>query len=112
MDLDSLLRRVSGSSSSAVPTSSTPLYKMERITLAVNLASFLLQLNATPWFNERWNKKDISFVADKGNTNSRPIDIERPLVAHKFLSSGITSPTLPYHFPHLYIQTLAFCVSG
>ncbi|KAF7880714.1 uncharacterized protein EAF01_011983 [Botrytis porri] len=93
LNFGELLRRISGPTSSVVPKSSTTLFKLEKITLAVNLASPLLQLHATPWFNERWNKSEILFLSDRSNPSIRPVDIERPLLAHKFFSSGIASPT-------------------
>ncbi|TEY52509.1 hypothetical protein BOTCAL_0257g00020 [Botryotinia calthae] len=89
LNLGDLLKRISGPTLSVVPTSSTTLFKLERITLAVNLASSLLQLHASPWFNERWNKSEILFLSDRSNPSTRPVDIERPLLAH----NGITSPT-------------------
>ncbi|KAF7883395.1 uncharacterized protein EAF02_005315 [Botrytis sinoallii] len=87
LNLGDLLKNISGPTLFVVPTSSTTLFKLERITLAVNLASSLLQLHATPWFNERWNKSEILFLSDRSNPSIRPVDIERPLLAHKFFSS-------------------------
>ncbi|TGO19029.1 hypothetical protein BTUL_0006g00620 [Botrytis tulipae] len=89
LSLGNLLKRISGPNLSVIPTSSTTLFKLERITLAVNFASSLLQLHATPWFNERWSKSEILFLSDRSSPNIRPVDIERPLLAH----NGITSPT-------------------
>ncbi|KAF7887534.1 hypothetical protein EAF00_009828 [Botryotinia globosa] len=99
LSLGDLLKRISGPNSSVIPTSSTTLFKLDRTTLAVNLASSLLQLHAAHWFNERWNKSEILFLYDRSNPSIRPVDIERPLIAHKFLSSGITSPTLQNSLP-------------
>jgi hypothetical protein len=94
LTLDLLLQKVAQAPKSADTTDSTTLFKLERITLAVNLASSLLQLHATPWFNERWNKRDILFLANNTTINlgtrrsPRPVDIERPLLAQRSLSSG------------------------
>ncbi|KAF7918272.1 uncharacterized protein EAE98_009884 [Botrytis deweyae] len=104
LNLGDLLKNISGPTLSVVPTSSTTLFKLERITLTANLASSLLQLHATPRFNERWNKSEILFLSDRSNPSISPVDIERPLLAHKFFSSGITSPT-PTH-PHISVLCL------
>ncbi|TGO40482.1 hypothetical protein BHYA_0036g00150 [Botrytis hyacinthi] len=93
LNLGDLLKRISEPTLSVIPTSSTTLFKIKRITLAVNLASSLLQLHATPWFDERWNKSEILFLSDRSNPSMRPVDTERLLLVHKFFSSGITSPT-------------------
>lgn len=105
LTLDDLLKKAAQPSTSAVPMSNTSLFKLERITLAVNLASSLLQLHATPWFNERWNKRDILFLANNATINPgsrrlpRPVDIERPLLAQRFLSNGTTTPSTNSTFP-------------
>jgi hypothetical protein len=58
------------------------LTKRERYSLAVTLASSTLQLNATPWFNDQWSKKDIVFHRTSNGT--RPVDIEHPYVTQHF----------------------------
>ncbi|KAF7953028.1 hypothetical protein EAE96_006250 [Botrytis aclada] len=88
LNLGDLLKRISGPTLSVVPTSSTTLFKLERITLGVNLASSLLQLHATPWFNERWNKSEILFLSDRSNPSMRPVDIEHPLLALSYASES------------------------
>ena len=103
--LDDLLKKAAQPPTLAVPTDNTSLFKLERITLAVNLASSLLQLHATPWFNERWNKRDVLFLANNITQNPgsrrppRPVDIERPLLARRFLSSGTTTPNIDSTLP-------------
>ncbi|KAL2049168.1 hypothetical protein ABVK25_010597 [Lepraria finkii] len=81
---------------SAVPSTKDDahrLTKKERLILAVNLASSLLQLHTTPWLNERWTKKDIVFL--KRDTSAaiktqsrppRPFNATEPFVSHAFLS--------------------------
>ncbi|KAE9369005.1 hypothetical protein N431DRAFT_486411 [Stipitochalara longipes BDJ] len=99
LNLEGLLETASDPAS-AVSANKMTLFKLERITLAVNLASSLLQLHATPWFNERWNKRDILFISDERNDESlRPVDVERPLLAYQFLSSGTTTPSAKSTLP-------------
>jgi hypothetical protein len=99
LTLDLLLQKAAQPPTSAVPMDNTTLFKLERITLAVNLASSLLQLYATPWFNERWSKSDILFLTNDAAINPgsrrppRPVDIERPLLAQRFLPSGTITPS-------------------
>jgi hypothetical protein len=105
LTLDLLLQKIAQPPTSAVPVDNTTLFKLERITLAVNLASSLLQLHATPWFNEHWNKRDILFLANKTTINPgtgrspRPVDVERPLLARRFLSSGTVTPSTSSTLP-------------
>ena len=69
----------------------------ERLELAVELASGLLQLHATPWLHRRWNKSDILFLKNTILPNSntiqrfRPVDVKQPLVSKGFQPN---SPTL------------------
>ena len=58
---------------------STRMYKRDRLLLAVNLASSLLQLHETPWLPVNWCNKSIYF--------SRPIKLEKPYVLAKFSDS-------------------------
>lgn len=57
------------------PTSSIPAFalflphraKSSRYKLALNVASAVLQLHATPWLRERWCLDDIHFLSNKDN---------------------------------------------
>jgi hypothetical protein len=105
LTLDLLLQKAAQPPTHATSMDNTVLFKLERITLAVNLASSLLQLHATSWFNERWNKRDILFLANNATMNlgsrrpPRPVDIERPLLAQRFLSNGTTIPSTNLTLP-------------
>ncbi|KAE9368931.1 hypothetical protein N431DRAFT_470609 [Stipitochalara longipes BDJ] len=78
---------------SSIPTAaddSQRLSMKERLELAVELASGLLQLHATPWLHQRWNKTDILFLKNTIQPNPhpiqrfRPVDIKQPLVSKGF----------------------------
>ena len=60
-----------------------------RLLLALNLASTLLQMNATPWFATLWSKSSIYFLAPRPLLNYSQIDLTRPLISVKF-SNGIS----------------------
>ncbi|KAF2142808.1 uncharacterized protein K452DRAFT_307725 [Aplosporella prunicola CBS 121167] len=66
------------------------LSKKERYTLAVTLASSILQLHASPWIGDHWSKRDIIFYRTISNT-PRTIDIERPHVTQKLKPNPIQS---------------------
>ncbi|KAB2576942.1 uncharacterized protein LTHEOB_279 [Lasiodiplodia theobromae] len=59
------------------------LSKKDRYTLAVTVASSILQLHASPWVSDNWSKRDIMFY----HTISahRSIDIETPYVSQKLM---------------------------
>ena len=83
---------------SAIPVPTTRedadrLTRKERLALAVNLASSLLQLHTTPWLNETWTKQDIIFLktdTSAGSSNqsspARPVNAAEPFVSLTFLS--------------------------
>jgi hypothetical protein len=115
LTLDRLLQNAAQVPRPTDPIDSGTLFKLERITLAVNLASSLLQLHGTPWVQERWNKQDILFFARHPNIDTklrrRPVDIEKPLLNQCFLSNGNSTPntdsTLPRPIhPNLSVLSL------
>lgn len=57
------------------------LSKKERYTLAVTVASSILQLHASPWISDPWSKRDIMFY--RTISAHRSIDIEHPHVSQK-----------------------------
>jgi hypothetical protein len=68
------------------------LVMAERLALAANLASSLLQLHETPWLNSIWTKKDIHFVRTYQQPSAgrlvrayRPVDAKQPFVSHDFV---------------------------
>lgn len=98
--LSSLLSKsTSGSDlhqTSTMRTISMTLSRLERYSIAVTLASSLLQLSRSPWIEETWSKNDIHFyVAAEGSP--RPIVVDKPYVTRKFSSnspqSSMTSVT-------------------
>jgi len=107
LSLDVLLQTTAAAQQPVDPTDcidNMSLFKLERLTLAVNLASSLLQLHTTPWVNERWNKRDILFLASNtriySGSQPRPIDIERPLLAQRFHSNGPAASSInPFNLP-------------
>ena len=67
------------------------LSRLERLTIAVNLASSLLQLHATPWLNEAWSKKDIWFFRANSTSSKKHVDFEQPYVSYDFAGPNATS---------------------
>jgi hypothetical protein len=73
----------------------------ERLQLALNLASTLLQLHQTPWLNDRWTVRDIKFFAKTSVTLSQEIkqtrshesiiDASQPLLANVLSHDGSVS---------------------
>jgi hypothetical protein len=63
--------------------------RQERFTVAVILASSLLQLHSTPWLCDRWSKKDVTFLSDE----SQPHIVFQPFVCTEFHS--INAPSRP-----------------
>ena len=58
-----------------------------RLLLALNLASTLLQLKATPWLATLWSKTTVCCFAPSALSDYSQIDLTRPLISVKF-SSG------------------------
>ena len=54
----------------------------DRIKLAVNIASSLLQYNLTPWLHRYWTKKAVHFFVHTRAVSG--IDIEHPLIVRHF----------------------------
>ena len=59
-----------------------------RLLLALNLASTLLQLNATPWLASSWSKSTVCFLAPSTLSNHSQIDLTRPLISVRFDSGA------------------------
>lgn len=91
MSLEHLLPRTPKS-----PKRSKGLKKSQRLSLAVKLASSLLQLHATPWLPESWCKKSVYF----------PVDVEQPYVIIKFDESSASSPNTHANFLNPYLVAL------
>ncbi|KAL1626536.1 hypothetical protein SLS54_002698 [Diplodia seriata] len=59
------------------------LSKKDRYSLAVTVASSILQLHASPWIGDNWSKRDIMFYHTI--SSHRSIDIENPHVSQKLM---------------------------
>lgn len=84
--LASLLSK-SRSSNGTNPTEavSMTLSRLERYSIAVTLASSLLQLYSSPWIGEAWSKYEIYFlIAAEGSM--RPVLVDKPYITRKFTS--------------------------
>ncbi|KAL1619921.1 hypothetical protein SLS56_009938 [Neofusicoccum ribis] len=69
----------------------TRLSKKERYTLAVTVASSVLQLHSSPWISDQWTKQDIMFYQTV--SQHRSIDVDHPHVAPKLITpSAGTNP--------------------
>ena len=93
--LASLLSKSAGSNSTDTRgAASMTLSRLERYSIAVTLASSLLQLYSSPWIGETWSKNDIYFlIAAEGSP--RPVLVDKPYITRKFTShspqSSVTS---------------------
>lgn len=67
---------------------SNPLPIRSRLNLALNLASTLLQLKATPWLATLWSKSTVCCFTPKNLSDYSQIDLTRPLISVKF-GSGV-----------------------
>ncbi|KAI9763062.1 MAG: hypothetical protein M1840_000953 [Geoglossum simile] len=74
------------------------LERKYRLSLAVKLASTLLQLYKTPWLDEMWGKQDVFFVEQQGDSSDSIL--QKPYVSRPF-----PPPTCPPQ------QTLVPCRS-
>lgn len=68
----------------------------QRLSLAVNIASSLLQLHATPWLSEHWCKKSIYF----------PVNEEQPYVMTKLDTSPVSSTEIDDDYLNPYLVAL------
>ena len=67
--------------------------RLERYSIAVTLASSLLQLYDSPWIGETWSKHDIHFlVAAEGSP--RPILLDKPYLTRRFTSHSPQSSAI------------------
>ena len=77
----------------------------DRVKLAVNLASSLLQYNLTPWLQRCWTKNAVHFFIQTRSVSG--IDIEHPLIMRQF-SNQTTEilNELPENDPELALMEL------
>ena len=77
----------------------------DRIKLAVNLASSLLQYNLTPWLRRCWTKNAVHFFVQTRTVTG--IDVEHPLIIRQFgdQASEILKE-LPENDPELALMEL------
>ena len=66
------------------------LSRIERYSIAVTLASSLLQLYSSPWIGETWSKNDIYFLKAAAGS-ARPIVVDKPFITRKFTSHSLQS---------------------
>lgn len=70
---------------------------VQRMNLAFNLASSLLQLYSTPWLSESWTKRNICFWCHRPSAHANDMVLsfepDRPFIAHRF--SGAATACLP-----------------
>lgn len=64
-----------------------PMSRQDRFTIAVTLASSLLQLHSTPWLTEQWSKSDIVLPTNIPQQRVLP----KPLLQAKFHSSAASN---------------------
>lgn len=76
---------VSGNSSDQTRTVSMTLSRLERYSIAVTLASSLLQLYSSPWIEETWSKNDVYFLV-AAESSPRPILVDKPYITRNFTS--------------------------
>lgn len=93
VNLASLLSKSTGGSNpDQTGTVSLTLSRLERYSIALTLASSLLQLYSSPWIGEAWSKNDIYFlIAAEGSP--RPILVDKPYITRKFTSHPPQSST-------------------
>ena len=77
----------------------------DRIKLAVNLASSLLQYNLTPWLRRCWTKNAVHFLVQARTVTG--IDVEHPLIIRYFSDHASEIPNeLPENDPELALMEL------
>lgn len=79
INLEALL---STSTQSTGPSTRMPI--RSRLLLALNLASTLLQLKATPWLATLWSKSTVCCFAPSAISDYSQIDLTRPVISVKF----------------------------
>lgn len=84
----SLEALLSTSAQAISPSQKMPFHS--RLLLALNLASTLLQLNATPWLATLWSKSTVCFLVPSPLPMYSQIDLTRPLISIKFDSGPRT----------------------
>ena len=77
---------------------SMSLSRLERYSIAVTLASSLLQLYSSPWIGETWSKNDIYFlIAEDGSP--KPILVNKPYITRKFMSYSLSGSNTSVNGP-------------
>ena len=72
------------SKSTQTTSSSARMPILSRLLLALNLASTLLQLKATPWLATLMSKSTVCCFAPSNQLDCSQIDLTRPLISAKF----------------------------
>ena len=81
------------------------MYPEDRIKLAVNLASSLLQYNLTPWLHRCWTKNAVHFFIQTRTVSG--IDIGHPMIMSFFSDqTNETLSELPENDPELALMEL------
>ena len=77
----------------------------DRIKLAMNLASSILQYNLTPWLRRSWTKNAIHFFVQTRAVSG--IDVEHPFIVQNFLEKpNETTLAIPENDPELALMEL------
>lgn len=63
------------------------LTRQQRLSIAVTLASAVLQLHTSPWLSENWGTNDIYFFSNGVDKHNRPL-IDLACVSRSFSSSA------------------------
>lgn len=78
-----LSKSTSSNGTDSKGTVSMTLSRLERYSIAVTLASSLLQLYSSPWIGETWSKNDIYFLI-AAHGSPKPILVDKPYITRKF----------------------------
>ena len=74
-----------------------PPPRIERLKLGVRLASSVLQLHGTEWFQESWGKQDINLIEEGPSQSSSP-SLETPVVHQTFTPEpSVLEPSIKSH---------------
>ena len=61
----------------------------QRVALAFNIASSVIQLHSTPWLSDHWTKKSICFIRKGSMTQSQQRQTApQPFITHKFTADS------------------------
>lgn len=85
-----LSKSTRGNVSDHTRTVSMKISRKERYSIALTLASSLLQLYSSPWIGETWSKNDIYFLKAAAGS-PRPIVVDKPFITRNFTSHSLQS---------------------